>query len=206
MKSEINILQDKYNLISNIYDIIDFPFEYLRYRNLREIVWKFARGRVLDAGVGTGRNIDFYPSDGEVIGIDLSEGMLKKARKRADRNNITVDLYKMNILNMSFPDNYFDTVIATFIFCVLPDSLQIAVLREIRRVCKKNGEIIILEYTLSQKRLRRLWMNAIAPYLEWMFGSGFDRQTSEHIRKENFLILEETFLIADVIKLIRIKA
>lgn len=206
MMPELKTLKDKYNFTSHLYDILDLPFEYFRYRRLREMIWKFASGRILDAGVGTGRNIKFYPSDVEVIGIDLSEGMIKKAKKRAEKNNIAVKLYPMDILNMSFPDNYFDTVVATFVFCVIPESLQTLALREIRRVCKRDGEIILLEYTFSQKRFRRLWMKIISPYVRWLYGAGFDRATSAYIKKEGFPIIEDAFVVDDVIRLIRMKA
>lgn len=205
MKPEIKILQNKYNWTSKIYDILDFYFEYSRYQKLRKMLWQFARGKILDAGVGTGRNIDFYPPDGEVIGIDLSCGMLTKAKKRAKKKNIKVSLQQMDVLNMSFPDNYFDTVVATFLFCVLPDSLQIPALREIRRVCKKDGEIILLEYALSKKWFRRIWMQAVSPYVDWLYGASFERQTSEYLKKEKFQVLQDCFLVDDVIKLIRVK-
>lgn len=205
MNLDIKILRDKYDRTSKVYDALDFYFEYSRYRKLREMLWKFARGRILDAGVGTGRNMDFYPSVGEVIGIDLSGGMLDKAKKRAEKKNIPVKLYQMNVLDMSFPDNYFDTVVATFLFCVLPDSAQISALQEIKRICRKDGEIIFLEYIFSQNKLRRMWMKILGPYVYWLYGARFDRKTSEYIKNEKFQILEEKFVVDDVIKLIRCK-
>lgn len=205
MGPEIKRLQEKYNLTSKVYDILDFYFEYSRYRRLRKILWKFAKGKILDAGVGTGRNFDFYPVDGEVIGIDIGEGMLVKAKKRAEKKNIKVDLRQMSVLDMSFPNNYFDTIVATFLFCVLPDSLQVPALQEVRRVCKKDGEIILLEYTLSKNKFRRRWMKIISHYVQLLYGASFDRKTSEYLRKENFQVIEEKFLLDDVIKIIRVK-
>ena len=68
-----------YNRVARIYDILDLPFEYGRYRPIRRLMFNELEGRILDAGVGTGRNMAFYPTGAEVCGIDLSKAMLKRA-------------------------------------------------------------------------------------------------------------------------------
>ena len=205
LKAEVEKLKHKYNRVAPFYDILDFYFEYTRYRKIRKRCWSGLSGRILDPGVGTGRNIDFYPQEAVVTGIDTSQAMLLRAQRRANKNNRHVDLQLMNVLDMSFPDNYFDAVVATFLFCVLPDTLQEQALREIKRVCKPGGTIVVLEYTYSKHWTRKFWMKLLSPYVEALYGARFDRRTIEYVRKENFQIIEEAFVYKDIIKLIRLK-
>ncbi len=72
----------RYQRIAPLYDLLDLPFEHRRYRRIRPDLFQGLSGRVLDAGVGTGRNIPFYPPGAEVIGIDLSPAMLARAEQR----------------------------------------------------------------------------------------------------------------------------
>jgi ubiquinone/menaquinone biosynthesis C-methylase UbiE len=96
-------------------------------------------GRVLDAGVGTGRNIPYYPRNAHVIGMDASSGMLAQAKRRADRKGSRVELLCADIQSTGFPDASFDAIVSTFVFCVLDDSQQLPALRELRRICKPGG-------------------------------------------------------------------
>ena len=205
MDPEIKKLQRKYDQTSRIYDLLDWVLEYSRYRECRREVWTHTQGTILDAGIGTGRNIDFYPPDADVTGIDLSAGMLRKAEKRARQKSMSIRLHHMDVLKMSFPNNHFDVIVATFLCCVIPNSLQVTALREMRRVCKRDGEIILLEYAFSKNPLRRLWMKILTPYVHWVYGASFDRHTSDYVREERFHVLEERFLVHDVVKLIRMK-
>jgi hypothetical protein len=62
---------DRYERIAPLYDVLDLPFEYSRYRKIRPLLFHGLSGRILDAGVGTGRNIPFYPPEAEVVGVDF---------------------------------------------------------------------------------------------------------------------------------------
>ncbi len=134
-----------YGAIARFYDLLDIPFEYGRYRKLRLIVFTETRGRILDAGVGTGRNMPFYPADGRVIGVDLSLAMLSRAAMRRDRLGREVELVESDILSTPFADARFDYVVSTFLFCVLEADQQLPALHELDRICKAEGEIRILE-------------------------------------------------------------
>lgn len=83
--------------IAPIYDLLDLPFESGRYRPIRRILFQGVHGTILDAGVGTGRNMPFYPANGEVVGIDLSPHMLAQARKRKASLGITTELRQMDV-------------------------------------------------------------------------------------------------------------
>src|SRR3954462_13675540 len=121
----------RYRRIARFYDLLDRPFERQRYRPLRPLMFQGLSGYILDAGVGTGRNFPFYPPDSEVVGVDLSPAMLTRARRRQYETGTSVELRQMDVTRLDFPDRYFDAAVATFLFCTLPDELQVAGLREL---------------------------------------------------------------------------
>jgi phosphatidylethanolamine/phosphatidyl-N-methylethanolamine N-methyltransferase len=108
--------------------------------------------RVLEVGVGTGINVDLYPADCAVTGIDLSSSMLEKARERVARRGVrNVRLLQMDAANLKFADDSFDIVYAPYVISVVPD--PVAVTREMRRVCRPGGRIVILNHFRSSNPL-----------------------------------------------------
>ncbi len=108
--------------------------------------------RVLEVGVGTGINAALYPRDCTVTGIDLSGPMLEKARERVARKGIrNVRLLEMDAADLKFADNTFDIVYAPYLISVVPD--PVAVVREMRRVCRPGGRIVILNHFRSAGRI-----------------------------------------------------
>lgn len=91
-----------YERIAPFYDLVDLPSEYLRYQQIRPQLFAGLEGRILDAGVGTGRNIPFYPAQSRVVGIDLSPAMLTRARMRRDRFGSDVELREMDVCKTDF--------------------------------------------------------------------------------------------------------
>jgi ubiquinone/menaquinone biosynthesis C-methylase UbiE len=191
-----------YGTIARFYDVLDLPFEYGRYRKLRHIVFSGTRGRILDAGVGTGRNMPFYPAEGRVIGADLSLAMLSRAAKRRHRISRTVELVQSDILSTPFTNASFDYVISTFLFCVLDADQQLPALRELGRICKAEGEIRILEYVFSGDPFRRFIMYVWAPWVRFAYGAHFDRQTRGYVEAAGLELVTERFLYSDIIKLL----
>jgi ubiquinone/menaquinone biosynthesis C-methylase UbiE len=82
---------DRYERIAPLYDLLDLPFEYSRYRKLRPLLFQGLKGRVLDAGIGTGRNIQFYPPGAQVVGIDISPAMLARAERKRLSSGLTLN-------------------------------------------------------------------------------------------------------------------
>ena len=122
---------ERYQRIAPFYDLLDLPFEYGRYRHIRPLLFRGLSGRLLDAGVGTGRNFPFYPRGSEVVGIDLSPAMLARAERRRGTAAVSVQLQQMDVTRLTFPNGSFDGAIATFLFCTLPDDLQVPALKEL---------------------------------------------------------------------------
>jgi len=194
-----------YSTIARLYDLLDLPFEYGRYRPLRKVLWRGLNGRILDAGIGTGRNMPYYPAGADMVGIDLSEAMLKRAAERQRRLGATVDMHLGNICETAFEDQSFDAIVSSFLFCVLDDQLQLSALRELRRLCKPDGEIRILEYAYSKKPVRRVIMNLWAPWVQFAYGARFDRDTGQYASAAGLKIVEDRFVHGDIIKLLVLK-
>ncbi|MFQ5565259.1 MAG: class I SAM-dependent methyltransferase [Paracoccaceae bacterium] len=192
----------RYTRVAPFYDLLDLPFEYLRYRPLRRMLFRGVGGVVLDAGVGTGRNMPFYPGDGEVVGIDLSPRMLAQARKRRDSLGVEVELCETDVCATGFAGDRFDFVIATFLFCVLGEEDQLPALSELRRICRPGGEIRLLEYTYSTRPLKRLLMRLWAPWVRLVYGAAFDRQTERYVEAAGLRLVEKRFVFQDIIKLL----
>jgi ubiquinone/menaquinone biosynthesis C-methylase UbiE len=144
----------------------------------------------------------FYPLGAEVVGIDLSPQMLAQARKRKARLRVATVLRHMDVRATDFPDSHFKYVICTFLFCVLDEEDQLPALRELRRVCRANGEIRILDYTYSRHPLKRFVMRLWAPWVRLLYGATFDRHTERYIEAAGLKVVDEHFLFQDIIKLL----
>lgn len=192
----------RYQRIAWAYDLLDYPFEHGRYRKIRPEMFRGLSGRILDAGVGTGRNFPFYPAASEVVGIDLSPAMLARAKRRQHAAAAPVELRQMDVTRLEFADGYFDAAVATFLFCVLPDDLQVAALRELGRVVKPGGIVRCLEYTRPSGGLRRAITRLWEPWVYWAYGAGFDRQTERHVPEAGLQLFESRFVHDELIKLL----
>jgi ubiquinone/menaquinone biosynthesis C-methylase UbiE len=193
---------ERYQRIAPFYDVLDLPFEYGRYRKIRPLLLAGLAGRLLDAGVGTGRNFPFYPPTATVIGIDLSPAMLARAERRRGSAAAPVTLRQMDVTRLDFPDRYFDAAVATFLFCVLPDELQVPALKQLSRVVKPGGLIRLLEYTRPRGAVRRAFTKIWEPWVYWAYGAGFDRRTEEHVPEAGLQLIESRFVAGDLIKMI----
>lgn len=194
--------QKLYRSIARFYDLLDLPFERGRYAPIRPVMVAGLSGRVLDAGVGTGRNMAFYPAAAQVTGIDLSPAMLSRAAARRERLGADVKLLECDICDTGLADGHFDAAIATFLFCVLDDSLQLPALKELARIVRPGGEIRILEYQYSARPWKRFMMHLWAPWVRFAYGATFDRNTERYVPEAGLEIVLERFLFQDIIKLI----
>jgi phosphatidylethanolamine/phosphatidyl-N-methylethanolamine N-methyltransferase len=129
---------------------------------------------VLEVGVGTGINAALYPRDCSVTGIDLSSPMLEKAHDRIARKGVlNVRLLQMDAANLKFADDTFDIVYAPYVISVVPD--PVAVAREMHRVCRPGGRIVILNHFRSKARVGAWLERIIAPFTLYLgFKSDLD--------------------------------
>jgi phosphatidylethanolamine/phosphatidyl-N-methylethanolamine N-methyltransferase len=130
-----------------------------------EIINK-SQGRVLEVGVGTGLSLPAYRRQLEIVGIDLSPEMLEKARERVAEKalaNVT-GLHEMDAGNLKFADASFDTVVAMYVMTVVPDPEQ--VMRELSRVCRPGGEVIIVNHFSAEEGMRGWVERRMAPFAD----------------------------------------
>jgi ubiquinone/menaquinone biosynthesis C-methylase UbiE len=175
------LTQARYERISSIYDRMEGMME-RRFRPWREKIWQFANGpRILEVGVGTGKNMEFWPKDCKVSAIDLTPGMLEIARERAKKlNRSGDDLFLADVQHLDLPSGIFDTVIATFVFCSVPDPVQ--GLRELGRVIRQDGHILLLEHVRIDRPVIGPLMDALAPLVVRLNGASINRRTVTNVR------------------------
>jgi ubiquinone/menaquinone biosynthesis C-methylase UbiE len=204
-KESLMSKQKAYNRIARLYDLLDLPFEHLRYWHLRQALFDGLKGTQLDAGAGTGRNFPHYPEEATVTGIDLSSAMLDRARWRRAKLGTQVELREMDVTEMDFANDSFDVIVSTFLFCVLDAEQQQPALEELRRVCQPGGSIHILEYTISENPLRRFIMKLWAPWVRLAYGAEFDRNTEQYLEAAGLDLVGTKFLYKDIIKLLVVR-
>ena len=199
---ETQRLRSKYRLTSWVYDVLDYPWE-RRYRRWRPGLLAELEGRVLKAGVGTGRNLEYYPPGVQLTGLDLSPEMLTRARRRARRSPAAVTLIEGDATSLPQPDGEFDWYISTFMFCVMPPEVQRLALSEMARVLRPGGRFRLLEIKWSKSPRMRRNQERLSPLAGCLYGAGFDRRTLEHVEGTPGLEVSATrFLHADTYQLI----
>ena len=191
----------RYDRIAPFYDFMEGLVERSRYGIWREILWSKVEGtKILEVGIGTGKNFPYYPVDKEIIAIDFSEKMLHRAKKKARDLGIRVHLEQMDVQNLEFEDNAFDTVVGSFVFCSVPDPIK--GLKGVGRVCKPGGKIILLEHVLSANRVLAWLMNLVNPIVLRVMGPNINRRTVENVASSGLKVEEVTDLAAGIFKLI----
>lgn len=173
----------RYQRIAPVYDSLEALAE-RRYLDWRQRLWALAQGpSVLEVGVGTGKNMPFYPTGVSITGIDLTPGMLERALNRLQdmglQDNVTLQLGDVQALD--FPDASFDTAVATFVFCSVPD--PVLGLREMRRVIKPGGHVVLLEHMRSPNPVVGALMDLLNPLVVSMMGANINRRTVENVQK-----------------------
>ncbi len=191
----------RYNRIAPLYDLMEGLIETSRYSKWRELLWSKVEGtNILEVGGGTGKNFPHYPADTEITAVDFSEKMLKRAKDKASKQKVKVHLQQMDVQNLDFKDNTFDTVVASFVFCSVPDPIR--GLREVERVCKSGGKVVLLEHVLSANRILGWLMNLANPLVVRIIGANINRRTVENVTKSSLVVEQVTDLGAGIFKLI----
>lgn len=169
-----------YDRVASIYDWYESPMDRMGGRARRERVIAGASGRVLEIGVGTGRNLEFYSPRVELTAIDISGRMLERAGDRARSIGRPVDLRHADVQALPFPDGSFDTVTATCVFCSVEDPVR--GLREVQRVLKGDGEARLLEHVRPRNAVLGMLFDWISPLTRRLFGPELNRRTEDNVR------------------------
>ncbi len=125
--------------------------------------------RVLDLGIGTGQSLNFYPNRGRVVGVDLSAGMLREARKKVRERGLSrATVFQANALELPFADDTFDHVFISHVISVVSDPYRLV--QEAQRVAKPNARIVIVNHFQSTNRFLALiekWLCPLCTKLGW---------------------------------------
>jgi len=184
------------------YDILDYPWE-KQYKKWRPGLLKDVHGAVIEAGVGTGRNLRYYPDDVKVTGIDLSTDMLNISTKRS--SSAACEFYPVHedATSMeSIQSNYFDWLVSTYLCCVMPDHLQPLAIDQFERVLKPGAHFRLLEMVYSKNPILRRKQELFAPFIQWVYGARFDRNTLAYIEKSSILKITKTYYLKDDVYLV----
>ena len=142
------------------------------------------RGKVLEAGVGTGKNFKHYHDSVELTGVDLSDVMLRKATKKAKKANSKIELLHDDASIMHLVDsNEYDWMISTFLCCVMPDEFKPMALVQFSRVLKPGGKFRLLEIIYSKNKKIRRRQDLFSLFVEKVYGARFDRKTVQYIEE-----------------------
>lgn len=204
MKSDSTKIKNRYDRIAPYFDGLEAMMEGLFFKSWRKKLWAKVDGHhILEVGVGTGKNFPHYPKGARITAIDFSPAMLKQAERCKIRKNVAVDLELMDVQSLCYADNSFDTVIASFVFCSVPSPLK--GLKELYRVCKPGGQVILLEHVLSSRPAIAWLMNLINPVVAALVGANVNRNTVKNVQSCPFQWVHVDKDSGDIIKLIEAK-
>lgn len=196
-----NGIKEKYNRIARWYDIFELMMEILFFSRWRRQLFNQIKAKeFLEIGVGTGKNLRYYPVDAKVTAIDFSENMLKFAKRRADKMRGHINLMHMDIQEVPFKSNSFANVLATFAFCSVPDPVK--GLNEAKRICAPNGHLVLLEHVRPKNPLLGRMFDWFNPFVVNHTGVNINRNTVKNIQEAGFKIEQEVNLLLNVFKLV----
>lgn len=186
-----------------VYDRLSARTEEKLGAELKRKLLASARGRVLEIGIGTGLSLSHYPEIGELVGVDPSEPMLRRARRRAAELGRDVTLVEGPAEALPFEDESFDTVVSLAVLCTVDDPAR--VLQEIRRVLRPGGSFVFLEHVRSSDPTLAQWQDRLERPWGWIAGGCHpNRRTLEAIERAGFEVIElEREDLPDIPRLVR---
>jgi ubiquinone/menaquinone biosynthesis C-methylase UbiE len=177
----------RWDRLARHYGVVESLSEWY-LKPFRKILWSYASGCILEAGAGTGLNIAFYPPGARVTATDLSGTMMQRARERAKEQKVDVTFEEADLCSLPFADRIFDSAVATFVFCSVPD--PVTCLREMGRVTKPGGRILLLDHVRIDGSLIGPLMDRLNSATVRLAGEHINHRMDEFVREAGFEILE----------------
>ncbi len=165
----------------------------------RELFSKMGDGPILFLAIGTGLDVRFFPPNRKIVAIDISDGMIEKARSRVEAYDGQIELRQMDVHEMPFENGHFDQVFTSCTFCSVPRPVE--GLEALRRVLKPGGELHMFEHTGSRYFPFRIMLNAMTQ-LSRHLGPEMNRPTVENVKAAGFQLAAVQHVYLDVVKTI----
>ncbi|ANU16377.1 methyltransferase type 11 [Planococcus maritimus] len=175
--------------LPHIYDTAMKPLEKTRFEKIRKNLVQQAQGHVLEIGFGTGANFRYYQGADRVDAIEPNPDMSKQAYKRIRKSKTPIHTYEAVAEKLPFADNCFDTVVATLVFCTIPDPVK--ALEEIYRVSKPGAKILMFEHVKMDQPLMGKTQQSLTPVWKKICdGCHLDRDTLDLVNRSPLEILK----------------
>lgn len=199
-------IRRRYERIAPLYDWLEVLPEW-RYRPWRRRFWNRvmrrlpAEGRLLEIGIGTGKNVAYWPIEARITAVDFSPGMLSHARARVQRSGREVRLELGDAQDLQYPDNSFDLAAMTFVMCSVPD--PVIGLRELVRVVRPGGHVLLMEHVRSATPWIGKLMDLTNPIVVRAMGPNINRDTVRNVSAAGLQLLDvENLSMGGIFKII----
>jgi len=200
-----SLTQKRYDRQAALFDAMEAPVEALAFKRLRKRLWSEVHGaRILEVGVGTGKNLPYHPEGSRSVAVDLSPRMLRRAARKAGRLGRDVDLVLADAQRLPFREGAFDAAAATFVFCSVPDPVM--GLGEVRRVLRDEGQVHLLEHVRAGNRVVGRLMDLINPVAVRLMGANINRDTVDNVERSGFALKVVETRGFGILRLIRAEA
>jgi len=188
-----------FDRVARFYDAFNFLMERFASKHRKEIL-RQARGNIMEVGVGTGNSFKDYPPNERIVAIDISQEMLRRAEEKLKYYNGKLELRREDVQNLSFKDQTFDTIFTSWVFCSVTDPVK--GLTEVRRVLKKDGQLLMLEHVKSKNKMLGYLMDKLNPLVVRLGIDNINRDTAKNLRNAGFKIKQERNIAYDIVKVI----
>ncbi|MGH3775985.1 MAG: class I SAM-dependent methyltransferase [Pseudonocardiaceae bacterium] len=168
------------------------------FGDTRSWICQQVNGEVLEVAIGTGLNLEHYPLDVRLTGIELSQDMLAIARRRADDFGRRVELRVGDAEALEMPSATFDTVVCTFSLCAIPDHRK--ALAEMVRVLRPGGVLLLADHVAGSGRVLRAGQRVLELVTIPLGGEHFLRRPFEHVRAAGFRIERHDRFAAGIVE------
>ncbi len=144
------------------YDFFMRPLEKRKFKRIRIELLSNATGRVLELGSGTGVNFPFYRTADKVTAVEPSEHMMEQSFSKINQSKVPIEVVKASAEALPFEDGHFDTIVATLVFCTIPNPEK--AIMEMKRVCKPGGKILLFEHVKMKNRFLASLQEMLTPF------------------------------------------
>jgi ubiquinone/menaquinone biosynthesis C-methylase UbiE len=188
----------KWDAASGTFDVFSFADDRRLGPDKRRLFNKL-RGKTIHVAAGTGNDFKFFPPGADIISIDISPRMLARAKAKAVAYEGSIELREADVCQLDYPTDTFDTAATVCTFCSVPN--PVAGLRELHRVLKPGGQILMFEHVRSNIGPLGTMMDLMTP-LTKRIGPALNRDTVGNVQRAGFRLRRVENVYLDVVKII----